>query len=129
MHGAKDARGQNHNFLQPVVGTVLEDADFLLCSDHNSIMIKSSEMRKLECDHVPEEVVDFSLMAHNMSLCTRNILNLKKQCTTKEISQEGGGVPPTGVLGQNGISKNAPNLTTTNSAPNVLQNRPMKVRH
>ena len=34
--------------------------------------------------------------------------------------------PEQPVFGQNGISKNAPNLRTTNPAPNILQSRPIE---
>ena len=47
---------QRRKFLQLVLGTVLRDADILACSDNNSFMIESSELRDLEDDHVSEEV-------------------------------------------------------------------------
>ena len=48
-------------------------------------MIKSGEMRELDDDHVSEEVVQILQTARNMSLPTRNMLKLERQCTKRGL--------------------------------------------
>ena len=69
------------------MGVVLGDADIVVCSDNNSIVIESSGMHAHEDDHISEEVVHILRTAHNMSLSKRNMLKLERQCTRKEIME------------------------------------------
>ena len=48
-------------------------------------MIESSELRELEDDHVLVEVVRILRMARDMSLSTRNMRKLERQCTRREL--------------------------------------------
>ena len=80
-----DAQRQRRKLLQLVVGTVLGDADIVVRSDNNSLMFQSSEMCKLDDYHVSEEVVQILRMACDMSLSTRNMLKLERQCTQREL--------------------------------------------
>ena len=80
-----DARHQRRKLLPLVVGTLLGDADIVVRSDNNSIMIESNEMRELDDAHVSEEVVQILGMVRYMSLSTRNMLKLERQCTRREL--------------------------------------------
>ena len=52
-----DARHQKRKLLQLFVGTVLGDADIIVRSENNSLVIKSIEMGELYDDRVSEQVV------------------------------------------------------------------------
>ena len=53
--------------------------------ENNSSMIEFNELCELEDDHVSEEVVQILQMARDMSLSTRNMLKLERQCTRREL--------------------------------------------
>ena len=80
-----DARRQRCKFLQLVVRTVLVDADIVVRSKNNSIMIKPSKMCEIEDGHVSEEVVQILHMVLNMSLSTYNMLQLQGECAGREL--------------------------------------------
>ena len=80
-----NARRPRHKLLQLVVGTVLGAADIVVCSNNNSLVIESTKLRELDDDRLSEEVAQILRMAHGMSLSTRNMLKLERQCTTREL--------------------------------------------
>ena len=71
-----DARCQRRKLIHLVVGTVLGDADNVVRSDNNSLMIESTEMRELDDDHVSQEVVQILRRAYGMSLSRCNMVKL-----------------------------------------------------
>ena len=73
-----DARHQTRKLLQLVVCRVLRDAEIVVRSDNNSLMIDLSKMRQLDDDRMSEEVLQILLFAGNMRLSTRNMLKLKQ---------------------------------------------------
>ena len=64
---------------------MLRDADIVVRSDNISLVIECSKCTELDVDHLSEEVVQILRMVRDMSLSTRNILKLERQCTRREL--------------------------------------------
>ena len=69
------------------MGAVLGDDDIVVCTTGNGIVIASSshEVRDDDEQHVSEEVIQVLQTAHHMSLSTRNMLKLERNCTRREL--------------------------------------------
>ena len=84
-----DARRQGPKYIRDVVGAVLGDDDIVVRTTGNGIVIESSshEVRDDDEQHVSEEVIQVLQTAHQMSLSMRNMLNLERNCTRRELMQ------------------------------------------
>ena len=72
-------------FLQLVVGIVLGDVDIVVRTDNNSLMIEFSDMCELDDDCASEVVIQILCMPRDISLSTRNMLKLERQCMSREL--------------------------------------------
>ena len=84
-----DARRHTRKYIRDVVGAVLGDADIVVRATGNGIVIESNnhEVRDDDEQHVSEEVIQVLQTAHQMSLSTRNMLKLERNCTRRELMQ------------------------------------------
>ena len=80
-----DARRHKQKYIRNVVGVVLGDDNIVVRTTGNSIVIESSshEVRDDDEPHVSEEVIQVVRTAHHMSLSTRNMLRLERNCTRR----------------------------------------------
>ena len=81
-----DARRQRRKYIRDVVGAALGDEDIVVRTNGNGRVIEfsSHEVRDDDEQHVPEEVIQVLQTAHHMSLSTRNMLKLERNCTRRE---------------------------------------------
>ena len=65
------------------------DADIVVRTTGNGIVIESNnhEVRDADEHHVSEEVIQVLQTAHQMSLSTRNMLKLERNCTPRELME------------------------------------------
>ena len=84
-----DARRQLWKYIRDVVGAVLGDDDIVVRTTGNRIVIesRSHEVRDDDEQHVSEEVIQVLQTAHHMSLSTRNMLKLERNCTRRELME------------------------------------------
>ena len=84
-----DARQQRRKYIRDVVGAVLGDDDIVVRTTVNGIVIESNnhEARDDDEQHVSEEVIQVLQTAHQMSLSTRNMLKLERNCTRRELME------------------------------------------
>ena len=84
-----DARRQRRKYIRDVVGAVLGDADIVVRATGNGIVIESNnhQVRDDNEQHVSEEVIQVLQTAHQMSLSTRNMLKLERNCTRRELME------------------------------------------
>ena len=81
-----DARQQRRKYIRDVVGAVLGDDDIVVRTSGNGMVIESNnhEVRNDNKQQVSEEVIQVLQTAHQMSLSTRNMLKLERNCTRRE---------------------------------------------
>ena len=65
-----------------------------MCNDGYSIVMESSDTHTHGDDHVSEDVVQTLRTARDMSLSTRNMLKLERQCTQRELVEGRCKLPP-----------------------------------
>ena len=84
-----DARRQRRKYIRDVVGDVLGDDDMLVRTTGIGIVIESNnhEVRDDDEQHVSEEGIQVLQTAHQMSLSTRNMLKLERNCTRRELME------------------------------------------
>ena len=84
-----DALRQRRKYICGVVGALLGDDDIVVSTTGNGIVVESSshEVRHDDEQHVSEEVIQVLQTAHHMSLSTRNMLKLERNCTRRELME------------------------------------------
>ena len=84
-----DARRQRRKYIRDVVGAVPGDSDIFVRATGNGIVIESNnhDVRDDDEQHVSEEVIQVLQTAHQMSLSTRNMLKLERNCTRRELME------------------------------------------
>ena len=84
-----DAPRQRRKYIRDVVGAVLGDADIVVRTTGNGVVMASNnhEVRDDDEQHVSEEVIQVLQTAHQMSLSTRNMLKLERNCTRRELME------------------------------------------
>ena len=84
-----DARRQRLKHIRDIMGVVLGDDDIVVRTTGNGIVIESNshEVRDDDEQHVSEEVIQVLQTAHHMSLSTRNMLKLERNCTRRELME------------------------------------------
>ena len=84
-----DARRQRRKYIRDVVGALLGDDDTAVHTTGNGIVIESSspKVRDYDVEHVSEEVIQAWQTVHHMSLSTRNMLKLERNCTRRELME------------------------------------------
>ena len=84
-----DARRRRRKYIPDVVGSLLGDDDIVVRTTGNGIVIESNnhEVRDDNEQYVSEEGIQVLQTAHQMSLSTRNMLKLERNCARRELME------------------------------------------